>query len=160
MGSSYRDAMTQNPQTSPPATRRSPFGMPVLALFGLAALALPRVILHDLRLIDPGGVLTWILAIGPMIVWIVVAVVRRVPNPFLTLLLVGAIYGALSVIIHQLLWVNAFAGDVPSIGGPAGSVVARVAAVPSGLITGAVVGAITGLIAWGISAITRRRGRS
>src|SRR6478609_3500288 len=76
-----------------PHARRRPLGFSLPALIGLAALGLPRVVLHDLHLVDQGNGLNWILALGPVVVWIVVAVVKRVPNPFLTVLVIGAIFG-------------------------------------------------------------------
>ncbi|MDF2992457.1 MAG: hypothetical protein K0S37_2971 [Microbacterium sp.] len=147
----------ETPHPRPPVARRNRLGLPVLALIGLAAVGVLRVILHDLHLIEEGSPITWLLAIGPVVLWIVVAVVKRVPNPFLTVLVIGAIFGVMLVIAHQLLWDFAFQGNPPSIGnGPGASVIPRVAAIPSGLFTGTMIGAIGGLIAWGIQATTSR----
>lgn len=146
----------ETPRPNPPTARRSPLGLPVLALIGLAAVALIRVILHDLHVIEEGSPITWVLAIGPVVLWIVVAV-KRVPNPFLTVLVIGAIFGVMLVITHQLLWDIAFQGNPPSIGdGPGASVLPRIAAVPSGLFVGGMIGAVGGLVAWGIQAMTIR----
>ncbi|WP_308796360.1 hypothetical protein [Agromyces silvae] len=137
--------------------RRKPLGFSILTLVGLAALGLPRVVLHDLHLVDQGNGLNWILALGPVVVWIAVAVLKRVPNPFLTVLVIGAIFGLMLVLTHQLLWDVAFQDDLPSIGGSAAAtVIPRIAAVPSGLFTGTIIGAIGGLIAWGIQSLTKR----
>lgn len=139
------------------AARRNPFGLPILALIGLAAVALIRVVLHDLHVIEEGSAITWVLAIGPVMLWIVVAVMNRVPRPFLTVLVIGAIFGVMLVITHQLLWDFAFQGNPPSIGdGPGASVIPRIAAIPSGLFVGAMIGAVGGLVAWGIQAMTSR----
>ena len=150
--------MTHNTNLpSAPTVRRNPLGLPTLGLIGLAAIGLPRVILHDLHLIDEAGPLTWLLALGPVAVWVAVAVLKRVPNPFLTVLVIGAIFGVMLVIIHQILWETAFAGNPPALGsGTLATLVPRLAAIPSGLFTGAIIGAIGGLIAWGIQAITKR----
>lgn len=146
------------PSPVPASVRRRPLGLPILALVALAALGLPRVILHDLHIIDGAGVLPAILAIGPVVVWIVVAVARRVPNPFLTVLVIGVIFGAMLVITHQLLWDVAFEGRLPTLGlGPASVVVPRIAAIVSGTFTGALIGAVGGLVAWGVQALLRRR---
>lgn len=140
-----------------PTARRNPLGFSLLALIGLAALGLPRVLLHDLHLIDQGNGLNWILALGPVVVWIVLAVVKRVPNPFLTVLVIGSIFGLMLVITHQLLWGIAFQDGLPSIGDSAAATVfPRIAAVVSGLFTGAILGAIGGLVAWAIQALTKR----
>jgi hypothetical protein len=141
--------------------RPHPLGLPIPALVGLAALGVPRVILHDLHVIGESDVATWLLAVLPVAVWIGVAVVKRVPKPFLTVLAIGVIFGAMLVITHQLLWDSAFNGNLPSVGGPDGAFVARIAAIPSGLFAGSIIGAIGGLIAWGLQAFrsaARRRG--
>ncbi len=133
-------------------------GLGVRALIGLAALALPRAVLLDLHLIEEDGALSWFLALGPVGVWVVAAVLARVPNPFLTLLAVGAVHGTMLVITHQLLWEPAFRGSPPAVGvGPAATLVPRIAAVPSGLFTGAMIGAIGGLLAGGLQSLTGRR---
>jgi hypothetical protein len=148
------------PDQTPPTVQTSrpkPLGFPILALVGLAALGLPRVILHDLHLIAEGSAVNWVLALGPVALWVALAVVRRVPNPFLTVLVIGAIFGLMLVITHQVLWDTAFQGSPPSIGDQAGgTLLPRIAAIPSGLFTGAIIGAIGGLIAWGIQTATRR----
>lgn len=144
---------TMNTQNRRPV-RPHPLGLPVATLVGLAALGVPRVILHDLHVIGEGDPVTWLLAFLPVAVWIGVAVVKRVPKPFLTVLAIGVIFGAMLVITHQLLWDSAFRGNLPAIGGPDGTLVPRIAAIPSGLFAGAIMGAIGGLIAWGLQAIT------
>ena len=138
-------------------TQQRALGLPILALLGLAALGIPRVILHDLHLIEEGSPVTWILSLLPVAVWITVAVLKRVPHPFLTVLMIGVFYGVMLVITHQLLWESAFDGRTIAVGdGPIAALVPRIAAVPSGLFTGAVVGAIGGLIAAGIQGVRRR----
>ncbi|HEX6956176.1 MAG TPA: hypothetical protein VF156_14980 [Agromyces sp.] len=137
--------------------RRRALGLPVLGLIGLAALGVPRVILHDLGLIEENGLVTWLLALLPIAAWIVVAVAAKVPNPFLTVLVIGTIFGVMLVVTHQLLWVPAFDGNPPALGdGPLASLIPRVAAMTSGLFTGAIMGAIAGLVAWGIRALVNR----
>ena len=147
--------------TAIPRTRSNSLGLPVLALLGLAALGVPRIILHDLHLIEEGSPVTWILSLLPVAVWITVVVLKRVPHPFLTVLDIGVLYGVMLVITHQLLWETAFAGRTISLGdGPISTLVPRIAAIPSGLFTGAAVGAIGGLIAAGVGALTGRNAPS
>ncbi|MDR7186807.1 hypothetical protein J2X85_003868 [Microbacterium trichothecenolyticum] len=150
--------MTHNSmQPHPPAPRRNPLGFSVAALIGLAALGVPRAILHDLHIIEEGSAWNWLLALGPVAVWITLTVVRKVPTPFLTVLVIGAIFGVMLVITHQLLWDFAYQGTPPAIGNSAAAtLIPRLAAIPSGLFTGAIIGAIGGLIAWGIQAIRQR----
>ncbi|MFE5670466.1 hypothetical protein ACFQ58_02545 [Agromyces sp. NPDC056523] len=142
-----------------PVARRHALGIPFLAIIGLAVLGVPRVILNDLHIVDEADPVTWLLAIGPVVAWILVALLAKVPNPFLTLLVTGVVFGAMLVITHQLLWDAAFAGDLPSVGdSQLGTVIPRFAAIPSGLVTGTLIGAVGGLIAWGIQAATSRTG--
>jgi hypothetical protein len=149
----FNDTTRIDPSNPP----RNQLGFSILALIGLAALGVPRVILHDLHVIEEGSAVTWLFAVGPVAVWILAAVLRKVPNPFLTVLVIGAIFGVMLVITHQLLWGLAFQGGTPSIGdGATATMIPRFAAIPSGLFTGAITGAIGGLIAWGIQAITKR----
>ena len=148
--------MNDNLRSTPAPTGR--LGLPLPAILALALLGLPRVVLHDLHLIDPSGPLTWLLALGPVAVWIAVALARRVPAPFLTVLAIGVTFGVLLVITHQVLWVTAYGGQVPSVGeGPLATVVPRIAAVFSGLFTGALIGAVGGLVAWAVAALTGHR---
>ncbi|MCP2637640.1 hypothetical protein K0817_013860 [Microbacterium sp. HD4P20] len=149
--------MTDNAPPNPtPAVRRHPLGLPVLALVGLAALGVPRVILHDLHIIEEGQPAAWILALAPVAVWITVAVAKKVPRPFVTVLMIGVFFGVMLVITHQLLWNFAFDGSPPSLGDSgAGLLIPRIAAVFSGLVTGTLIGAVGGLIAWGIHAVIR-----
>jgi hypothetical protein len=148
------------------ATRRTGLGLPVVALIGLALLAVPRAVLHDLGVVSEGSALNQVLVFVPLIVWVVVAVAARVPNPLLTLLLVGAIYGVFLTLTHQLLWDVAFGDDPPRLGGnlagldPATqSLLVRGFAAVSSLFTGALTGAVTGLVAWAIVVVRRRRDR-
>lgn len=57
--------------------RRSTVGLPILGLVGLAALGVPRVVLHDLHLIGATTPVTWLLAIGPVVLWIVAVVAAK-----------------------------------------------------------------------------------
>jgi len=129
--------------------------MPLLLMAGLALLGLPRVVLHDLHLISERSPLTWFLALAPIAAWIAVTVLVRSPRPFLTVLVTGLMFGAMLTLTHQLLWDMAFAGAAPSLGGSAGTLIPRLAAIPSGLMTGAAIGAIGGLLAMAGSALRR-----
>lgn len=119
--------------------------LPFPAMIGLAALGVPRVILHDLHLIPEGGPLTWSLAILPVAVWVAVVLIAKVEKPFLTLVAIGVLFGAMLVVTHQILWISAFSGAPPVVNGSA--VFPRIAAVFSGLSTGTALGAIAGTAA-------------
>jgi len=136
-----------------------PLGLSFFALVGLALLGIPRVILHDLHIIEEGSPITWLLAVLPPVIWIAAALWAKVPNPFLTVFVIGAIFGVLLMLTHQLFWVSAFGGTPPDVGGPVGTIVPRIAAVFSGTFTGAIIGVVAGLIAWGLQAMIGRSRR-
>ncbi len=144
----------------PLASGRPVLGLPVPAVIGLALLAAPRVVLHDLDVIHEGTFVNALFVFVPPAVWIAVALWKRVPNPFLTLLVVGLFYGVILAAGHQLLWNSAFGGNPPALGGnlsdldPATqSAVLRLFAAISSVFTGVIVGAITGLVAWGLGKV-------
>lgn len=148
----------------PPEPRRSRLGLPLIAMIGLALLATPRVILHDLDLISEGGPLNAVFVFLPPLIWIAVVLWRRLSNPFLTLLIVGAFYGVFLALGHQILWNSSFGDSPPQLGGNLTalapwlqSVVLRIFVTVSSLFTGVIVGAISGLLAWGLSVVMRRR---
>lgn len=154
---------TAAPPPAGPVGRRGGLGLPWLAIIGLALLGAPRVVLHDLHLIHEGTFVNLLLVVVPVIVWIVVTVAARVPHPFLTLLAIGAAYGVVLAVVHQVLWHVSFGGEPPALGGnlaglppAAQETIMRVFAAFSSLFTGVVIGAITGLIAWGIGSVTTR----
>ncbi|MBD7996208.1 hypothetical protein H9639_12955 [Arthrobacter sp. Sa2CUA1] len=142
------------PQETTRAVRYS-FGMPLLLMAGLALLGLPRAVLHDLQVIHEGAPVTWFLALAPVAVWILVTVRVRSPRPFLTVLVIGVMFGVMLAITHQLLWNFAFAG-MPALleAGPA----LRLATVPGSLMTGAAIGAIGGLLALALTSLRRHNG--
>lgn len=148
-------------------TQQFRFGLPWWAIIGLACLAVPRVILHDLHILEEGTWLNAVFVWVPPFLWILLVVVKRVPRPFLALLAVGVVYGVLLATTHLLLWDQAFADGTPQLGGNLADlnplaqalIVKTFAALNSG-ITGTLVGVVCGLIATGlhklVNAATRR----
>ncbi|MCO1658421.1 hypothetical protein [Pseudonocardia humida] len=130
---------------------RRPLGLSAPALVGLALLAVPRVVLHDLDLITEGTFVNGLFVFVPPAVWVLVAVAKRVPNPFATVLVVGVIHGVFLVVVHQLLWETM---DLPAA---ASTPFARAAAVVAGLLTGVLVGAVAGALAWGVDRLVAAR---
>ncbi|GAB3178165.1 hypothetical protein GCM10027060_03810 [Nesterenkonia halophila] len=133
----------------------------------LALLAVPRVITHDLALVPPGSPLNALLAVLPPVIWVLVVLLRRAPRPLLSLLAVGAVYGVLLALGHQLLWEQAFDSGTPQLGGrlenlppAAHAFITRGAAVISSLFTGVALGLVAGAVAAGLQALGRamRRG--
>lgn len=151
--------MTQNSA----ARSRIQLGLSWPMIMALAALAVPRVITHDLGLVDEGTWLNLLLVFVPLLLWVVVAVVCRVPHPFVTVLVIGVCYAVALAVGHQLLWSYGMDGVEMSLGGNLAGldpklqqVVFRIAALVSSLVTGTVVGAATGAVAWAAARLLRR----
>ncbi|MEW2591117.1 hypothetical protein AB0893_11935 [Micromonospora aurantiaca] len=134
---------------------RRTLGFPWPALVALAALAAPRVVLHDLDVVPEGTVVAALLAVGPPLCWVAAVLWRRPPRPFLTLVVVGALYGVCLAIGHQVFWDPALGMDAPGLAGVDPGMreaVLRGAAVMSSLATGTLVGVVTG----GLSVLSSR----
>jgi hypothetical protein len=148
-------------------TKSSRLGLSLPVLILLAALAVPRAIGHDLKLTDEGDLINQILVFVPVAIWIAVVFWKKVPKPFLTLLVIGLIYGVMLGIVHQLAWEGFWRGNTPHIGGNlAGrlspeveAVLLRSATFISSVITGILTGAIIGAIVVGMQFIRRTFGR-
>ncbi len=145
------------------AAPRRGLGLSLPMVILLAAIAAIRVPLHDLGIIQEGSAAAALLIFVPLAVWVGVVLRRRVPNPLLTLTVVGLAYGVMLAVIHQLLWVAAYGDSPPSLGGylegvlDSGleAVVFRVSAFFSSLATGTVLGAFVGAVAWVIERLRR-----
>ncbi|MFI7212018.1 hypothetical protein ACIBP4_14380 [Micromonospora maritima] len=125
------------------------------ALVGLAALAAPRVALHDLDVVPEGTAMAALLAVGPPLVWVAAVLWRRPPRPFLTLVVVGALYGVFLAIGHQVFWDPSLGMDAPGLAGVdpgAREGLLRASAAVSSLVTGTMVGVIAG----GVAVLVRR----
>lgn len=133
------------------ATRRAlGFSWPVLVM--LAALAAPRVVLHDLGVVDEGGLANALLVFVPPGCWIAAVLWRRPARPFLTVVVIGAVYGVFLAAGHQILWDTALGGMAPTLGGEA---VLRSAAIVSSLVTGTLVGVLAGAVALLLDRVVR-----
>lgn len=138
------------------------FGLSPLAVWGLAALGVPRVVAHDLSLVGPE--LNLVLVFAPPLAWLAVVCGRRVATPLPALSMVGLAYGVLLAVTHQVLWEQAFADGLPTLGGDlAGTlsplwedVLVRGFAVVSSVATGLGVGVATGVVAWVLVRVRQR----
>lgn len=145
------------------AAPRRGLGLSLPMVVLLAAVAAIRVPLHDLGIVRDGSVVAWLLVFAPLAVWVGVVLQRQVPNPLLTLTVVGFAYAVMLAITRQLLWGAAFGGDPPSLGGNLDGVLApgaeattfRVSAFFSSLVTGTLAGTLTGTVAWTIKRLPR-----
>ncbi|MFC4126899.1 hypothetical protein [Nocardia rhizosphaerae] len=116
----------------------------------LASLGVPRVLAHDLDLVGPA--VNAMLVFAPLVAWVGYAVWRRVGDPLRALLTVGAVYGVLLAITHQILWTRGAFDTPPRLGGTLAGrlsptledLVPRGFAVGSSLVTGVLVGAVSG----------------
>ncbi|MET0417965.1 MAG: hypothetical protein ABW022_18300 [Actinoplanes sp.] len=143
------------------------FGLPVGVVVGLGLLAAPRVVLHDLDLINEGTLINALLVFVPLLIWIGVAVWRST-NPFVSLLAAGGVYGVCLLVVHNVLWSQSWAGDPPRLGGnlegrlptAVEELFLRGAMSVTSLFTGLAVGTVCGAVAWAIArARSRYRGR-
>ena len=115
---------------------------------------MPRVIVHDLRLAPPNGIVNALLVFVPPLIWLAVVLWYRPQRPFVTFLLIGVCYGIMLAIGHQIMWTAAFDGNPPQIGSnlagrldpAAEDIVVRAFAFFSSVITGTLVGAVVGAI--------------
>ncbi len=126
---------------------------------------MPRAVAHDLGLVAPGTAANTALTLGPMVVWVLVAVLLS-RRPLATLLAAGTGYGVLLGLMHNLAWSTAWGGDPPRLGGSlAGAwppateeLLMRGATGLSSLAIGTVLGLVVGALAWGIQELARRYG--
>ena len=130
-----------------------PLGFSWPVLVALAALAAPRVVLHDLGAIEEGSVVNGLFVFLPPACWITAVLWRRPARPFATVVVIGAIYGVFLAVGHQLLWDAAFEGNAPTLGGNltgidpgTQEIVLRTAAVLSSLVTGTFVGVVAAAV--------------
>jgi hypothetical protein len=134
------------------------FSWPVLV--ALAALAAPRVVLHDLGVIEEGSVVNGLFVFVPPACWIAAVLWRRPARPFATVVVIGALYGVFLAVGHQLLWDVAFGGVPPTLGGMdpgTAEAVLRTETVGAGLLTGTLVGVVTGGVALVIGRVVPAR---
>lgn len=144
--------------------------MGVALMLGLVAVGLPRTILADLGIVEPGSsLLYYVLALTPFALWLAVAALRRTRRPVMDFVVLGVLYGLSLVVVHQLLW------DVgPSLGHePPAAAVDLASAFPEALrevalrgytvviamLIGLGTGSVAALVAWGAQAVRRDRGQ-
>ena len=134
--------------------------LPFYIIFILAALAVPRVIIHDLHLADLNSAPYKALATVPYLIWFAVAVARKSSTPLKDFLVVGGVFGGLLALTHQLLWDSAIKTaniDMSITLDPSvEQIILRTAAVMSSVLTGLIIGGFFGCIAWVANAIRRK----
>lgn len=129
-------------------------GIGIFELVALSLLGLPRVILHDLSVIEEGTFFNSLLVFIPVIVWILYILRKRVKAPFLAMLLLCIIYGMILGITHQVLWTQSFpegvqlGGNLSELPVAATNTIIRGFAFLSSMTTGAVMGLVLGTVTW------------
>lgn len=137
--------------------------IPFVALLGLALLAIPRVVVHDLKMVPLDSGFYRALAIAPLVIWLGAAMFWKTSRPVRDFLVLGLCFGVLLGVTHQVLWDAAWGGNTPHIGGNfegklsplVESLVLRGFALGSSLVTGLVFGAPFVLVALGASKLRR-----
>ncbi len=120
----------------------------------LAALMMPRVVAHDLRLFDSNSTAYQAMALIPLLIWLVVVLMRKTKQPIHDYLILGGLYGLFLGLTHQITWEAAWGSNPPHLGGNMVSLInpmiesllMRFATLLSSLGTGLATGLIFGLI--------------
>lgn len=87
------------------ATTTSTTWPPGRLLLGVVALGVPRTVLADLGIIAPeSSWIYYVLALGPFVAWLAVALFRRSGSPVVDHLVAGTLYGLSLAIVHEVLW--------------------------------------------------------
>lgn len=142
-------------------------GLPGWLIVVLGLLAVPRAVLHDLDAVAEGSPVNSLLVFGPLIIWVIVAVLLA-GNPFIALLAAGGVYGVCLAAVHNIFWARVWAGDPPRLGGNLEgrlstgqeAILMRGATTLSSLFTGLAVGTVCGVTAWAATRLIRRRRRA
>lgn len=128
---------------------------PLWLILLLAALTVPRAVVHDLRLLPFDTIFYSALAIIPWIIWLLIALFWKTKKPLLDFVMIGLTYGLLLALAHQILWDASWGDNLPRLHGnlegkldpTVESLLLRTAAFISSVITGLVTGLAFGLIA-------------
>lgn len=130
-------------------------GLPFQYIVLLAGLGLPRVVLHDLRLVSFDAPIYKVLAVGPLLVWLLAAMFYKTKSPFRDFLLLGLVFGLLLGLTHQITWTASWGDNVPHLHGNlegkldpvVESIMLRTAAFISSICTGLFAGVVLGVVA-------------
>lgn len=130
------------------------FGMKIIEIVILALLGLPRIVLHDLSIIEEGSLVNSILVFGPVVIWFLYILVRNQEVPVWSIFILSCFYGLILALTHQILWDESFpdgvklGGNLSHISIEVSTVIARFLALMSSLTTGLVLALILSGIMW------------
>jgi len=138
--------------------------LPFILIVVLAALAVPRVVVHDLHILPLDSPSYKALAIVPFLIWGLFAVFGKSKRPVYDFLILGALFGLMLAVTHQITWNASWGGNSPQLHGnlegklnpTVESLLLRAATIISSLITGIVFGGIAAMIAWLTSRARKR----
>lgn len=139
----------------------SKIGMRIIEIIFLVLLGIPRIILHDLSLIEKGTFINLLLVFVPILVWIVYILFRNDKAPVLSIFILCLLYGVILAVTHQLLWTHSFpgyiqlGGNLSGLSGGLSTFIARSFAFISSLMTGALIGLILSVITWALSKVEK-----
>lgn len=130
--------------------------LPFILIVILAALAIPRVVVHDLHTLPLDTAGYKILAIVPFAIWGLFAIFGKSKRPIYDFLVLGAIFGLMLAVTHQITWDESWGNNPPRLGGnieskldPAvESILLRSTTFISSLLTGIISGGLAAVIAW------------
>lgn len=134
-------------------------GLPFVLLVILAALAVPRVVVHDLHALPLDSLGYKALIFVPFAVWGLVALFGKSKRPVYDFLVLGLLFGLMLAVTHQITWDAAWGDNPPQLHGnlegkldpTVESLILRAAAFVSSLFTGIVLGGAAAIIAWASS---------
>jgi hypothetical protein len=139
--------------------------IPLTILFLLAFLSMPRVVLHDLKLMPFDSFFYLFTAIAPLLVYLAIAIFRDNKRPIYDFFILGVFYGVLLALVHLLLWDVAgsghglaFGDNLTGVMDPSAEALAfKVAVAHSSVFTGVGIGLILGLISKVAQKVKERR---
>ena len=124
----------------------------------LAVLGLVRPLLSITDTYEVLGGSSWatvIVTVLIAILWVGVVVIKRDPNPLVTLLATGGLYGVLAILLQQIIW-NFFLGKPPEEAPSSAPVL--VMSWASIVVTNVIWGTFLGLVALGLRRLLPQRG--
>jgi hypothetical protein len=130
--------------------------LPFTHIITLAALGVPRVILHDLKLVSFDSPIYKVLAVGPLLIWLLVAIFYKTKSPFHLFIVLGLMFGLLLGVTHQMTWVASWGDNMPHLHGnlegkldpTLESLLLRTAAFISSIFTGLFAGVVLGAVSF------------
>ncbi len=125
----------------------------------LALLGVPRIIGHDLGLLQEGNLLNALFVFVPFIVWMLVLLIKKVNNPIKTGILIGLVYGIFLTIIHQLLGGLegiTLGGNLSHLSGTVQQIIIRSFSTISSMVVGTGIGLVIGCITYFIQFFVRK----